>query len=94
MLAAVKLWAFAHLLANGDQLHPLQSAFLEFNAMQCSYCTGGMIMSAAGLLRKNPNPSRDEIMRSMEGNICRCGTYPRILQAILKGAQVLKEAKL
>lgn len=77
-------------LANGEKLHPVQEAFLSFGAMQCGYCTCGMIMSAAGLLRKNPNPSRTDIVKAMEGNICRCGTYPRIVEAILKGAEVLR----
>lgn len=64
------------------KLHPLQEAFLKADAMQCGYCTTGMIMSAAGLLNQNPNPSREEIARHMDGNVCRCGTYPRIVNAI------------
>lgn len=64
------------------KLHPLQEAFLRADAMQCGYCTTGMIMSAAGLLNQNPNPSREEIARHMDGNVCRCGTYPRIVNAI------------
>jgi aerobic-type carbon monoxide dehydrogenase small subunit (CoxS/CutS family) len=69
-------------LAVNGHLHPLQEAFIQADAMQCGYCTPGMILSAAALLRKNPNPSDAEILRAMEGNICRCGTYPRILTAI------------
>jgi aerobic-type carbon monoxide dehydrogenase small subunit (CoxS/CutS family) len=73
-------------LAQGDRLHPVQEAFLRAEAFQCAYCTSGMIMSAVGLLDKNPNPSAQEIIRHMEGNICRCGTYPRILAAIRDAA--------
>jgi aerobic-type carbon monoxide dehydrogenase small subunit (CoxS/CutS family) len=69
-------------LAVNGHLHPLQEAFIQADAMQCGYCTPGMILSASALLRKNPNPSDTEILRAMEGNICRCGTYPRILTAI------------
>jgi len=67
--------------------HPLQDAFLEEDAMQCGYCTSGMIVSGVALLNKNPHPSRDEIVRHMNGNICRCGTYPRIMAAIRKAAR-------
>lgn len=69
-------------LEQDGRLHPLQQAFLDADAMQCAYCTSGMIMSAAALLRSNPHPSDKEIVQSMNGNICRCGTYPRILAAI------------
>jgi aerobic-type carbon monoxide dehydrogenase small subunit (CoxS/CutS family) len=69
-------------LERGGRLHPVQAAFLEAGAMQCAYCTPGMIMAAVGLLRRNPKPERQEIIRTMEGNICRCGTYLRILAAI------------
>jgi isoquinoline 1-oxidoreductase alpha subunit len=79
-------------LAQGDRLHPLQEAFLEEAAMQCAYCTSGMIMTAVTLLHTNPNPSAAEISHSMEGNICRCGTYPRIVAAIEKAAKVLKRS--
>jgi len=74
-------------LANGEHLHPLQEAFLEVGALQCGYCTSGMIMSAAALLRKNPSPQRTEIIDFMDGNVCRCGTYLRIVEAIQKAAQ-------
>ncbi|MDX2247426.1 MAG: (2Fe-2S)-binding protein [Bacteroidia bacterium] len=69
-------------LAKDDQLHPVQQAFLEKEALQCGYCTSGMIMSAVALLKKNPAPSRQEIITFMNGNICRCGTYNRIVDAI------------
>jgi isoquinoline 1-oxidoreductase subunit alpha len=67
--------------------HPLQEAFLEAGAMQCGYCTSGMIVSGVALLNRNPNPGREEIVRHMNGNICRCGTYLRIIDAIRKAAQ-------
>ena len=73
-------------LASGDQLHPLQKAFLEEGALQCGYCTSGMIMSAAALLDRNHHPNQSEIIDSMDGNICRCGTYARIISAIQKAA--------
>lgn len=79
-------------LAQGDRLHPLQEAFLEEAAMQCAYCTSGMIMTAASLLHANPNPSAGDISHSMEGNICRCGTHPRIVAAIQKAAKVLNQS--
>ncbi len=75
-------------LASGDRLHPVQEAFLEVGALQCGYCTSGMIMSAVALLRKNPNPQEKDILDFMEGNVCRCGTYPRIVSAIQKAAKV------
>ena len=75
-------------LANGDQLHPVQQAFLEAGAMQCGYCTSGMIMSAVALLQKNPSPSERDIIRSMDGNVCRCGTYSRIVSAIQQASKM------
>ena len=69
-------------LAKDGKLHPLQDAFLKADAMQCGYCTSGMIMSGVGLLNKNPKPTRDEIVKHMDGNVCRCGTYQRIVAAI------------
>lgn len=74
-------------LSAGDALHPLQEAFLEAGAMQCGYCTSGMILTAAALLEKNPHPSEEEIVDWMNGNLCRCGGYPRILDAIRRAAQ-------
>jgi len=76
-------------LANGERLHPVQEAFLDQGAMQCAYCTPGMIMSAVSLLNRNHHPSRSEIIDAMEGNICRCGTYSRILRAVEKAADAL-----
>ena len=77
-------------LAAGAKLHPLQEAFLEAGAMQCGYCTPGMILSALALLNEEPQPERDEIVRFMNGNICRCGTYQRIVTAIEHAAKVMK----
>lgn len=79
-------------LAPADHLHPVQEAFLEAGAMQCAYCTSGMIMSAVALLKKNPQPTTGEIVNFMDGNICRCGTYPRIVSAIQKAAKVMTES--
>jgi aerobic-type carbon monoxide dehydrogenase small subunit (CoxS/CutS family) len=79
-------------LEERGRLHPLQQAFLDADALQCGYCTPGMIMSALGLLAQHPNPTEDEIIRAMNGNICRCGTYPRIVRAIQRAAQELREA--
>lgn len=73
-------------LAAGEQLHPVQQAFLDAGAMQCGYCTSGMIMSAVALLKKNPKPSESQIIDFMDGNVCRCGTYSRIVNAIQKAA--------
>lgn len=75
-------------LANGDQLHPVQQAFLDAGAMQCAYCTSGMIMSAVALLKKSPAPSEPEIVDFMDGNVCRCGTYSRIVSAIQKASKL------
>jgi aerobic-type carbon monoxide dehydrogenase small subunit (CoxS/CutS family) len=69
-------------LAQNGQLHPVQEAFIEADAMQCGYCTAGMIMSSVGLLKKRPNPTDAEIKSGLQGNVCRCGTYPRIIQAV------------
>jgi aerobic-type carbon monoxide dehydrogenase small subunit (CoxS/CutS family) len=75
------------------KLHPLQEAFLDAGAMQCGYCTCGMIMTGVALLRQKPQPTREEIVEYMDGNICRCGTYSRIIAAIRKAAQAVKEAR-
>ena len=74
-------------LADGDRLHPVQQAFLDVGAMQCAYCTSGMIMSAVALLKKNPSPSESDIVDFMDGNVCRCGTYSRVVTAIQKAAK-------
>jgi aerobic-type carbon monoxide dehydrogenase small subunit (CoxS/CutS family) len=73
-------------LEENGRLHPLQEAFIEKDAMQCGYCTPGMIVEAAALLRRTPDPPEAEIARAMEGHVCRCCTYPRIVQAIREAA--------
>lgn len=80
-------------LADGNRLHPLQEAFLAEGAMQCGYCTSGMIMSAAALLDRNHDPSQKDIVDFMDGNICRCGTYSRIISAIQKAAKASGSAQ-
>ena len=74
-------------LAPAGKLHPVQEAFLEADALQCGWCTPGMILGAVGLLRRTPHPSDSEIVSGMNGHICRCGTYPRIVKAIHLAAQ-------
>jgi len=73
-------------LARDNHLHPVQQALLDEGAMQCAYCSSGMIMSAVSLLNRNPNPSETDILQFMQGNICRCGTYPRIVAAIRRAS--------
>jgi aerobic-type carbon monoxide dehydrogenase small subunit (CoxS/CutS family) len=77
-------------LADGDKLHPVQQAFVENDALQCGYCTPGMIINAVGLLKKNPEPSRKEIIDGMEGNLCRCGAHTRIIRAIESASIMMK----
>ena len=79
-------------LEQNGRLHPVQQAFLDVGAFQCAYCTPGMILTGVTLLRQNPNPSPQQIVEFMQGNICRCGTYPRIVQAISRAAQAMKKA--
>jgi carbon-monoxide dehydrogenase small subunit len=74
-------------LAQGEELHPLQEAFIEHGAIQCGFCTSGMIMSAKALLDENPNPTDDEIKRGIQGNFCRCTGYSKILKSIKAAAQ-------
>ena len=77
-------------LEHDGRLHPVQQAFLDAGAMQCSYCTAGMIMATVGLLARTPEPTHAEIVKGMDGNICRCGTYSRILTAIRKASEAMK----
>jgi nicotinate dehydrogenase subunit A len=77
-------------LASKDGLHPLQEAFIQHNAMQCGFCTSGMILDAYSFLRKNPRPTRDQIIRAMDDNLCRCGGYERIVRAIEAAAEAMK----
>ena len=72
-------------------LHPVQQAFLDAGAFQCAYCTSGMILGGVSLLRANPNPTREQIVQALQGNICRCGTHPRIIEAIQGAAGKMQE---
>jgi aerobic-type carbon monoxide dehydrogenase small subunit (CoxS/CutS family) len=73
-------------LSSGDQLHPVQAAFVRHDAMQCGFCTPGMVMSCASLLENNPHPTEADVRYAVSGNICRCGTYPKIFAATLDAA--------
>ncbi len=77
-------------LSRNGGLHPLQQAFVEEDALQCGYCTPGMILTAAALLQKNPDPSPSEIITHMDGNLCRCGAHTRIIRAIQKAAETMR----
>jgi aerobic-type carbon monoxide dehydrogenase small subunit (CoxS/CutS family) len=79
-------------LEQNGRLSPVQQAFLDEGAFQCGYCTSGMIMHATALLDAAPNPSESEIVSRMGGNICRCGTYPRIVQAVQKASTLAAKA--
>jgi aerobic-type carbon monoxide dehydrogenase small subunit (CoxS/CutS family) len=79
-------------LEHNEQLHPLQQAFLDNEAFQCGYCTPGMIMSALALLNTSPDPGHTEIVDAMQGNICRCGTYLRIVRSIQQAAVTMRSA--
>lgn len=74
-------------LASGDTLHPVQEQFIEHDAMQCGFCTPGMIMSCAALLERNANPGPDDIRAAVSGNLCRCGTYPKVFDAVAAAAK-------
>lgn len=77
-------------LASGDQLHPVQEAFIEKDALQCGFCTPGMIMSCAALLARNPSPSLLDVQQATSGNLCRCGTYPKVFEATLAAAGTMQ----
>ena len=77
-------------LSNGDRLHPLQEAFLAQDALQCGFCTPGMILTAYGFLHKHPNPTRDEVVAGMDENLCRCGAHVRIVDAVLAAAAAMR----
>ena len=82
-------------LSSNGSLHPIQKSFIEHDALQCGFCTPGMIMNAYGLLISNPNPSRDYIIKGMEENLCRCGSYNRIIDAIETASKEMnKKVKL
>jgi aerobic-type carbon monoxide dehydrogenase small subunit (CoxS/CutS family) len=78
-------------LEKDGQLHPVQQAFLDEGAFQCAFCTSGMIMSSVGLLQTNPHPTRADIIQGLQGNLCRCGTHPRIIAAVLRAAKTQGE---
>jgi aerobic-type carbon monoxide dehydrogenase small subunit (CoxS/CutS family) len=78
-------------LASGEKLHPIQQAFIEHDAFQCGFCTPGQIMAVKGLLEQNPSPSREEVKQALAGNLCRCGSYLRILEAALSASQHSKK---
>jgi aerobic-type carbon monoxide dehydrogenase small subunit (CoxS/CutS family) len=78
-------------LEKDARLHPVQQAFIDAGAFQCAYCTPGMIMSSVGLLQTNSNPSSEEIAQFLQGNICRCGTQPRIVAAVHQAAKTMRE---
>lgn len=80
-------------LADKDKLHPVQKAFVEHDALQCGFCTPGMIMNATGLLLKNPSPSTQEIKDGMENNLCRCGAHLRIIEAVHTASKEMKGVK-
>jgi carbon-monoxide dehydrogenase small subunit len=77
-------------LAPEGQPHPMQAAFHECHGLQCGYCTPGMVMSATDLLRRNPNPTEDEVRHGLEGNLCRCTGYHNIVRAVLQAAEVMR----
>jgi aerobic-type carbon monoxide dehydrogenase small subunit (CoxS/CutS family) len=80
-------------LANNGKLHPVQEAFTEHDALQCGFCTSGMILTAYALLLRNPQPTEEEIVRGMENNLCRCGAHTRIIRAIQSAAKQMKGAE-
>jgi aerobic-type carbon monoxide dehydrogenase small subunit (CoxS/CutS family) len=78
-------------LEKDGRLHPVQQAFLDAGAFQCAYCTSGMIMSSVGLLQTNANPSPADVVQFLQGNICRCGTHPHIIEAVRHAAKLMQE---
>ncbi len=76
-------------LEKNGELHPVQQAFLEEAAMQCAYCTPGMILAATAMLRVTPHPTAEQVYEYLQGNMCRCGTYPRIVAAVLRAANAM-----
>jgi aerobic-type carbon monoxide dehydrogenase small subunit (CoxS/CutS family) len=79
-------------LSHGDTMHLVQAAFVKHDAMQCGFCTPGMVMSCASLLERNPNPSLNDVKHAVSGNLCRCGTYPKVFAATLDAAQQRNKA--
>ena len=79
-------------LSHGDEMHPVQAAFVKHDAMQCGFCTPGMVMSCAALLKRNPDPQLADVKHAVSGNLCRCGTYPKVFAATLDAARQGKQA--
>jgi carbon-monoxide dehydrogenase small subunit/xanthine dehydrogenase YagT iron-sulfur-binding subunit len=77
-------------LARGDTLHPVQQAFIDYDALQCGFCTPGMVMSCAALLEHKPKPNADDVRAAISGHVCRCGTYPHVVAATLAAADARK----
>ena len=77
-------------LAKGDKLHPVQQAFTECHGLQCGFCTPGMIMASVGILKDNPNPSDEDIVKGLEGNLCRCTGYVNIVKSVKRAAELMK----
>lgn len=77
-------------LATGEKLHPVQQAFIDHDALQCGFCTPGMVLTAVGMLGKNPSPTREEIINGLEDNLCRCGAHVRIVEAVKDAAESMK----
>ena len=80
-------------LADGERLHPIQEAFIEHDAMQCGFCTPGMLMSCAALLDRKADPTLDDVANAVRGNLCRCGTYPKVFDATLSAARTMAQKK-
>jgi len=93
LAAAGKSIATIEGLEQSGRLHPVQQAFLDTEAFQCAYCTSGMIMSSVALLKQNSNPTPAEIEQALQGNICRCGTHPRIIEAVQRAAKASREQR-
>ena len=79
-------------LSQGDRMHPVQAAFVKHDALQCGFCTPGMVMSCAALLERNPDPKLADVKHAVSGNLCRCGTYPKVFAATLDAARQGKQA--
>ncbi|HKW35662.1 MAG TPA: (2Fe-2S)-binding protein [Candidatus Acidoferrum sp.] len=78
-------------LEKDGKLHPVQQAFLDAGAFQCAFCTSGMVMSSVGLLQANANPKREDIVQHLQGNVCRCGTHLRVIEAVQHAAKIMQE---
>jgi carbon-monoxide dehydrogenase small subunit len=81
-------------LAQGERLHPVQAAFVQYGGVQCGFCTPGLIMSSVGLLLENPNPTAEDVRFALGGNLCRCTGYSKVVQAVLKAAEVMRATAL